>query len=448
MDEKLLKHVATYYPIYQYVGSCTRSLEDIREYLISLGIHRNTVKSQLESITGDNPGMFRINGDLVTIDTEKAISFIADLESCFSSVLNAEDTAVKMVVNLQEEYAKLKAEKCALESKLEALNKKKEKTTAISKKKLEACKLIFPKLLEVDSVAVGEIENVEDSIFLNKEVPLLSYEEFVRRHGLERDSFYMELGEECELSQENYRKKTFRTIFTESRFLKRLQETTRVQEKSKNLSLREEIAKKFHVSDDVAAMQERFVGGRAVSIQEILSDKKLSNQEKLSLYAFYSPYRRTDMERLLNMAGDQCVNAEWLIMLLETPELCNNYENVKNLLRQSLKPSEWEMKQRLAEELIARKWYIKAKYNGKETKFQLVPIEEFNEIRERLELPPSEFTSGREKESVEAAPVKKEAPKKNTKKTEKKPIVKPSGIPTAKETDEDGIPTEITNYGE
>ncbi|MCR5337560.1 MAG: hypothetical protein K6E75_03285, partial [Lachnospiraceae bacterium] len=53
------------------------------------------------------------------------------------------------------------------------------------------------------------------------------------------------------------------------------------------------------------------------------------------------------------------------------------------------------MKLDLARELIAGTWYITADYNGKKTRFQLVPIEELNELRQKVGLPVSRFTYGK-----------------------------------------------------
>ena len=71
--------------------------------------------------------------------------------------------------------------------------------------------------------------------------------------------------------------------------------------------------------------------------------------------------------------------------------MVDNYTNMLNFLRQFKDPSEFRMKLDLARELIEGKWYIAADYKGKKTKFQLVPIEEFNELRQRVGLPVSEF---------------------------------------------------------
>lgn len=59
----------------------------------------------------------------------------------------------------------------------------------------------------------------------------------------------------------------------------------------------------------------------------------------------------------------------------------STYENTVAFLSQFADASEYRMKLDLARELIEGKWYITADYNGRTTKFQLVPIEEFNELR-------------------------------------------------------------------
>ena len=50
------------------------------------------------------------------------------------------------------------------------------------------------------------------------------------------------------------------------------------------------------------------------------------------------------------------------------------------------------MKLNLARELIEGKWYITAEYNGRVQKFQLVPLDEFNELRKAAGLPVSQFS--------------------------------------------------------
>ena len=66
------------------------------------------------------------------------------------------------------------------------------------------------------------------------------------------------------------------------------------------------------------------------------------------------------------------------------------------------------MKLELARELIEGKWYITAEYDGKKTKFQLVPIDEINELRKSVGLPASQYTyNARNKDQKQEEPVSK-----------------------------------------
>lgn len=73
---------------------------------------------------------------------------------------------------------------------------------------------------------------------------------------------------------------------------------------------------------------------REKSIKELL-DAQISNQAKLALYAGMHEYHGTEMEDLLNFAGDHGLEAKYVIQLLERPGEYNNYENVRGFLRQA-----------------------------------------------------------------------------------------------------------------
>lgn len=126
------------------------------------------------------------------------------------------------------------------------------------------------------------------------------------------------------------------------------------------------------------------------------------------MYAMNSEYHNTNVERLLNYAGEHCINADLLIYILEDPDVCTTYENTVGFLSQFAQASEFKMKLELARELIEGKWYITAEYDGKKTKFQLVPIDEINELRKSVGLPASQYTySARNKGQEREEPVSK-----------------------------------------
>ena len=97
---------------------------------------------------------------------------------------------------------------------------------------------------------------------------------------------------------------------------------------------------------------------------------------KLALYAGWHEYHGTEREDLLNYAGDHCLDANYVIRLLEKPDVANNYQNVRGFLRQACKASEARMKREAAKELIAGEWFVIAEYNGKPCRFQMFPVEE------------------------------------------------------------------------
>ena len=131
------------------------------------------------------------------------------------------------------------------------------------------------------------------------------------------------------------------------------------------------------------------------------------------MYAMNSEYHNTHIERLLTYAGAHCINADFLIYILEDPDTCSTYENTVAFLSQFADASEYRMKLNLARELIEGKWYITADYNGRKTKFQLVPIDEINELRKAVGLPISKY-SYKEEEEDDPFPddVEEEVPKK------------------------------------
>ena len=103
------------------------------------------------------------------------------------------------------------------------------------------------------------------------------------------------------------------------------------------------------------------------------------------MYAGWHEYHGTEMEDLLNYAGDHVVDANYVISLLEHPKEYNNYENVRGFLRQAVKASEARMKRETARELIAGDWCVIAEYQGKPCKFQMVPVNELVKFRHALE---------------------------------------------------------------
>ena len=203
---------------------------------------------------------------------------------------------------------------------------------------------------------------VEEDIFLHNVSDVLGEVRDVSKVGGTRQSFYVkDSDKEKELTIQNARSKVAEFLFR-SKFFEKLFHDSSVYEKK--------------VSGKVDITTTQMDANRRKSIELLISDDKLSNRAKLALYAGWHEYHGTEMEDLLNYAGDHCLDANYVIRLLEKPDVANNYQNVRGFLRQACKASEARMKREAAKELIAGEWFVIAEYNGKPCRFQMFPVEE------------------------------------------------------------------------
>lgn len=203
---------------------------------------------------------------------------------------------------------------------------------------------------------------VEEDIFLHNVSDVLGEVRDVSKVGGIRQSFYVKDSDKAkELTVQNARSKMAEILFR-SKFFEKLFHDSNAYEKK--------------VSGKVDITTTQMDANRRKSIELLLSDDKLSNRAKLALYAGWHEYHGTEMEDLLNYAGDHCLDANYVIRLLEKPDVANNYQNVRGFLRQACKASEARMKREAAKELIAGEWFVIAEYNGKPCRFQMFPVEE------------------------------------------------------------------------
>ena len=203
---------------------------------------------------------------------------------------------------------------------------------------------------------------VEEDIFLHNVSDVLGEVRDVSKVGGIRQSFYVKDSDKAkELTVQNARSKVAEILFR-SKFFEKL--------------FRDSCAYEKKVSGKVDIKASQMDANRRKSIDLLLSDDKLSNRAKLALYAGWHEYHGTEMEDLLNYAGDHCLDANYVIRLLEKPDVANNYQNIRGFLRQACKASEARMKREAAKELIAGEWFVIAEYNGKPCRFQMFPVEE------------------------------------------------------------------------
>ncbi len=282
------------------------------------------------------------------------------------------------------------------------------------------------KVLVPASIKVGPQTKPSEDIFIDDPQTLLNVEKMVSIYGGELNSFYDEIPTDQErslpdgfdqryefkwrdkyipmfepgreLTEDNYKSRIMQRIGTKKFFGKKLhdiEEVKKIEERTGKL-YPDCVDLRYNTEDestDRKRERNRILKNRFEYLNRLIESDGFTNQEKLMLFAANGNFQYTKMEKYLKYAARYCINANFLIYLLQgsNPNVCDNYTNMLNFLDQFRDASEFRMKLDLARELIEGKWYITAEYNHRITKFQLVPIEEFNELREKAGLPISKF---------------------------------------------------------
>ena len=123
---------------------------------------------------------------------------------------------------------------------------------------------------------------------------------------------------------------------------------------------------------------------RQKAIRMLLENNEMDNQTKLTTYALWYFHGDPEMEALLAYAGDYCIDANYLIQLLEQPKEYQNYRTIRSFLKQALSASEAHIKKQTIKELLCGDWQAVANYCGKACHFRLVPVEEIQTFKELL----------------------------------------------------------------
>lgn len=402
MDYAVLKKVVEYGDVYELAAEGMTSVEELKTALKKNGATGGTLQRRMDFLTGE-PAYIMVDGDHIKYDYQ---ALAAELLGVMKSLMppnysvGAEKVSEKDTRNqiriLTEENDKCIKKMRELE---ECIHKLKAELAVRSGDYLKT--ELGRKVLVASSISVGPKENVSDECFLVDPEELLDVDACVARYGGELDSFYDEISTDSsdtgyepghELTEKNHALRTMRTVGTKRFFEKRIRDNAEVKKIENNVG--QLFPCRGNSRTERQRERDKILRNRFISINNIIKSTRLTNQEKLMMYAMNSEYHNTNVERLLIYAGAHCINANYLIYLLEDPDVCTTYENTVAFLSQFADASEYRMKLDLARELIEGKWYITADYNGRMTKFQLVPIEEFNELRKIAGLPISEFSYG------------------------------------------------------
>ena len=379
MEEKLTT-LEKYGYIYHMVGMNPITRKELREKIKkdSPKMSETTLKKYSDAPFDGAYPMFVVKEDKATLDITAFRSFIEELckyvgtdaavlftgpapapggrkgdNPQIAKVPNKAENP--QILNERKKNTELSKQIAELEKQIEELRLENQKIVANS------VLANMSKEINISTVRVFG-KAVEEDIFLHNVSDVLGEVRDVSKVGGIRQSFYVKDSDKAkELTVQNARSKVAEILFR-SKFFEKLFHDSSVYEKK--------------VSGKVDITTTQMDANRRKSIELLLSDDKLSNRAKLALYAGWHEYHGTEMEDLLNYAGDHCLDANYVIRLLEKPDVANNYQNVRGFLRQACKASEARMKREAAKELIAGEWFVIAEYNGKPCRFQMFPVEE------------------------------------------------------------------------
>lgn len=83
MDKELLGNLRTYSEVYEYVSKGTRTKEELFQYLQEIGKARSTADEQVKKVLTNQVQLLVTDGENVSIDKNKAYSFVSDICECF-----------------------------------------------------------------------------------------------------------------------------------------------------------------------------------------------------------------------------------------------------------------------------------------------------------------------------------------------------------------------------
>ncbi len=394
MNEKIFDSLKTYKYIYYFLASGDKSKDELRDFIVANGKSDTTIKAHTsKAVSGELPYIM-CKGEIVTLDKSSITDFFKELAAGFQYEVQLEPKGTKKkkpedeIAKVTESHSKGYKEMQKQVSSVKAMEKSyqeqlKERDAIIaelnnqiaSKVENAILEVMDSKVLLVGTVSSKPAEKFKRDFFLDSPERLLDVDDLVSRYGGVIDSPYEPiLAAEKELTTPNYLKRMAKLLFG-GKFLKeRLEE----QEAYPHVV---RAANWINESKITPAQIEQ---NRLNSINELLKTEGISNQAKLSLYAAWFTGLDSELVELLEYAGQQDINANYVIRLFEKPKEYYNYRTIREMLKQAKKPSEAHIKRQAAVELISGEWYVEAEYGGKMCKFQMMPVDELEHFKELL----------------------------------------------------------------
>ena len=209
MDKELLGNLRTYSEVYEYVSKGTRTKEELFQYLQEIGKARSTADELVKKVFTNQVQLLLIDGENISIDKDKAYSFVSDICECFGLSVVCSPHTTKPEGEIQT----LKAENVTLREEIKRATEKPVADAIINH--MENSRI------SLDSVELYTSEGEHKPFVLTDAGDELSAERVLSVQGGERDSIYRIIQDyNKELTVWNYMIKNVRNVFA-SDFLKK-----------------------------------------------------------------------------------------------------------------------------------------------------------------------------------------------------------------------------------
>lgn len=421
MDKETVKTVAQYYGIYMYISEEPRSRDDCATFATKeLKMPKSTAYKYVSGIFDGKAPMFVVENEMVTVDVWQFREFIEkfaaglhrdshkilsgpapapkgkNVESEIGKVTTTESPIVQdLNKKLKDAKAKLSRAKKDMAALEEQHQKEMDELRAAMEKELsDVCFRLMDKTseqilanMDCKVLVTPSIKSVPKEVlamdfFLDDPAKTLDIPWLLSKYGGQRDSMYEVVdGEDKKLDITTHINKVGRALFKTDIFKRRVADESRLRLVDAGTAKEVEMP---HVKRRKMSGAEIYEN-RLRTINEILTNPALSNQQKLAFYAGWSEYKGTEFAEYLELAGDLGLDAASVVKLLENPGEHNNYHNVRAFLLQSLKSSEARIKREAVKELICGEWYVEAEYGGKVCRFQMMPVDEIVAFKQAIE---------------------------------------------------------------
>ena len=397
--QSVLKHMSQYWEVYQYVAeNGVASMEDIKSYLIEQ-CHKpeSTARGNVAAIK-DSP-LFKVTDGYVMLDEKTGLQLEGILEYIFE--WSYRDERHEEIKTLKEDIKKAekreKSQKDSLKKKEDEWNLKEqqynEKLSNLEKQHQEQVdKLEEKHRMQIEKLQ-KQLELLQsqnmDLQCSQKTLLLTPLGVSPGKFGFYHDPMFPMSDrhptvDETKRLMDTYVAKTFNG-------------DTKKEHCELNLhNWRWRVVDGFFSGKVIDAMWERMGPFKTrahrywphkniFTVEKLLQMTDKTSTEKYALYLLCRDKFSPEQKELIHLAQEAGIHADFTIQLLEDYHISKKTkEKFWEALQLAKDDSEYRMRWTFVQELLEHKWHIRQDYCGQMCDYELVPVDDFNNMQKKL----------------------------------------------------------------